>query len=67
MASYGGAVAVVAIVSLFGIRFFLPIVVSLYLVVVTAVLLLGYLANYLFQKIHLFERINQRTVKLPRA
>jgi len=65
MASYGGAVAVAAIVSMFGIRFFLPIVATLYLVVVTVILLLGYLSNYVFHKIHFFERINQRTVKTP--
>jgi hypothetical protein len=67
MASYGGAVAVATIVSIFGTGLFMPIIVSLYLVVVTAVLLLGSLSNYLFHKIHLFERINQRTVKSPRA
>jgi len=63
MASFGGSVAVAAVVSIFGTVFFLPIIAILYLVVVTAILLLGYFANYTFHKIHLFERINKLTNK----
>jgi hypothetical protein len=61
MASYGGAIAISAILSLFGPHFFLTVIVGLYFLVLAVALLLGYITNYLFHKIRLFERISQRT------
>jgi hypothetical protein len=63
MASYGGSIAIAAITSLVKTEFILPTIVGLYCVLIGAVLLLGYISNYVFHKIHLFERINQRTTK----
>ena len=63
VASYGGATAVVAIASLFGAAYFLPLIALLYLAVVAAVLVFGRMANYVFHKIRLFERINKTTIK----
>jgi hypothetical protein len=63
MASYGGAVTIAAILSLVRIEFILPIIIGLYLGLITAVLLLGHLTNYLFHKIRLFERLSQRRTK----
>ena len=60
MASYGGAIALVAILNLVGAKFFLPILAGLYLLVLAVALLLGYITHYFFHKIHLFERISQR-------
>jgi hypothetical protein len=62
IASYGGSIAVAAIVSIFGVGFFLPIIIGLYFAVLTAVLLLGYLANQVFRKIRLFDRLSQKSV-----
>jgi|YelNatPaOPRAMG01_1025707.scaffolds.fasta_scaffold22838_3 hypothetical protein len=64
VASYGGSMAVAAIVSLVGADFFLPITISLYFTVFGAVLLLGYLANRIFHRIRLFDRLRVRSVKL---
>jgi len=63
IASYGGAIAVAAILNLVGSGFFLPIIVGLYFLVLTVALILGYLTNYLFHKIHLFERISDKGTK----
>jgi hypothetical protein len=63
MASYGGAVAVSFILSIFGDQYFIPIIAGLYFLVLVVALLLGYLTNYLFHKIRLFERLSQRTIK----
>lgn len=63
LASYGGSVAVAAVVSLFSSEFFLPVLILLYFVVIAAVLLLGCLTNYVFRRIRLFKRINQRIIK----
>ena len=63
MASYGGSVAVAAVVSIFGAQFFLPIIISLYLVVFAAVLSFGIIANYVFHRIRLYERLSQRSIK----
>jgi hypothetical protein len=59
MASYGGATDLSAILSLSGFQFFLPIIVGLYFLVMAIALILGYITNYLFHKIRLFERLNQ--------
>jgi len=59
IASYGGTTALSAILSLLGSQFFLPIIVGLYFLVMASALILGYLTNYLFHKICLFERLNQ--------
>lgn len=63
MASYDGAVAVAAILSFVGAQYLIPIIAGLYFLVLGVALLLGYLANYLFHKIRLFERLSQRTIK----
>jgi hypothetical protein len=63
MASYGGAIAVAAILSIFGTQYFIPIITGLYFLVLGVALLLGYLTNYLFHKIRLFERLSQKTIK----
>ena len=58
--SYGGSVVVAAILTLFGVQIFLPIMVGCYLILVASIFLLGYGANRLFHKIRLFERLSQR-------
>jgi hypothetical protein len=57
MASYGGATALAAILSIFGTQFLLPLIAGLYFLVLVAALILGYITNYLFHKIRLFERL----------
>jgi hypothetical protein len=59
MASYGGVTALAAILSIVGACYFLPVIVALYFLVLAVALLLGYITNHLFHKIHLFERISQ--------
>jgi hypothetical protein len=59
MASYGGATALSVILSLLGSQFFVPIIVALYFFVMAIALILGYITNYIFHKIRLFERLNQ--------
>jgi hypothetical protein len=59
IASYGITTAFSAILSLLGSQFFLPIIVGLYFLVMATALILGYLTNYLFHKIRLFEKLNQ--------
>ena len=49
MVSYGGSVAVAAIVSLVDSLFFVPVIIGLYIALIMAVMLLGYLTNYLPQ------------------
>lgn len=61
MASYGGAIAILAILSLFGSQFFPIVIVGFYFLILAVTLFLGYITNYLFHKIRLFERISQRT------
>jgi hypothetical protein len=63
MASYGGAITIASILSLFGPQFFLIVTLGLYFLVLSVALLFGYITNYLFHKIRLFERISQRTGK----
>lgn len=63
MASYGGAITIASILSLFGPQFFLIVTIGLYFLVLSVALLFGYITNYLFHKIRLFERISQRTGK----
>ncbi len=62
MASYGGTVAVSLILGIFGIQFFIPIVAGLYFLVLGVALFLGFVTNYVFHKIRLFERLSQKTV-----
>jgi hypothetical protein len=62
MASYGGTVAVTAIVSLVGGQFFVPIVVGLYFGVLALVLSFGYLANFVFHRIRLYDRLSQKSI-----
>ncbi len=59
LASYGGTVAIAAVASIFGPQFLLPVTVTLYFIVVSAVLFFGYLAHYVFRKIRLFDRLNR--------
>jgi len=63
MASYGGATFLAVILSLVGTRYFLPLVISLYFLVMIIALLLGCATNYLFHKIGLFERIGSDSHK----
>jgi hypothetical protein len=63
MASYGGSIAIAAITSLVRSEFILPIIIGLYCGLLMAVLFLGLITNYIFHKIRLFERINQRPTK----
>ena len=63
MASYGGAVALSAILSILSTRFIVPIIIGLYFLVLGVGMLLGLIAHYLFHKIHLFERLSQKTTK----
>ena len=58
--SYGGSVVVAAILTLFGVQLFLPIIAGCYLALVASVFFLGYGVNRLFHKIRLFERLSQR-------
>ncbi len=60
--SYGGSVVIAAILSLFGAQLFLPIIVGCYFGLILSVFLLGYMANRLFHKIRLFERLSQRKI-----
>lgn len=62
MASYGGAVAVSFILSIFSAQFSIPIIAGLYFLVLGVGLLLGFATNYIFHKIRLFERLSQKTV-----
>ena len=57
--SYGGSVVVAAILTLFGVQLFLPIMAGCYFALVASVFILGYGANRLFHKIRLFERLSQ--------
>ena len=57
--SYGGSVVVAAILTLFGVQLFLPIIVGCYFGLIVSVFLLGYVTNRLFHKIRLFERLSQ--------
>ena len=57
--SYGGSVAIAAILTLFGTQLFLPVIVGVYFGLIASVYLLGYITNRLFHKIHLFERLSQ--------
>ncbi len=58
--SYGGSVVVAAILTLFGVQLFLPIIAGCYLGLVASIFLMGFGANRLFHKIRLFERLSQR-------
>lgn len=60
MASYGGATMLAAILSFVGTHYFLPLIGALYFLVMVVALLLGYITNIIFHKIHLFERLSQR-------
>ena len=57
--SYGGSVVVAAILTLFGVQLFPPIIVGCYFGLIVSVFLLGYVTNRLFHKIRLFERLSQ--------
>ncbi len=61
MASYGGAVAVSTILSIFSTQFVIPIIAGLYFLVLGVALLLGCITNYVFHKIRLFERLSLKT------
>ena len=60
MTSSGGLVAVSAVLSLLNGIFVLPILVGLYFGLILAVFSLGYLTNYFFHKIRLFERLGSK-------
>jgi len=57
--SYGGSVAIAAILTLFGVQLFVPIIIGVYFGLIASVYLLGFMANRLFHKIHLFERLSK--------
>ncbi len=57
--SYGGSVAIAAILTLFGTQLFVPVIVGVYFGLIVSVYLLGYVTNRLFHKIHLFERLSK--------
>ena len=57
--SYGGSVAIAAILTLFGTQLFIPVVAGAYFGLIASVYLLGYITNRLFHKIHLFERLSK--------
>jgi hypothetical protein len=57
--SYGGSVAIAAILTLFGVQLFLPVIIGAYFGLIASVYMLGYIANRLFHKIHLFERLSK--------
>jgi len=59
--SYGGTVFIAALLNVVGTNFFLPLIVGCYLGAIAAVFTFGWLTNYLLHKIHLFERLNQRS------
>ncbi len=61
MASYGSTVAVSTFLSIFNTQFIIPIIVGLYFLVLGVALLLGYITNFMFHKIHLFERLSLKT------
>jgi hypothetical protein len=63
MASYGGAVAVAVILTIFGSQYFIFLLAGLYFLVFGVALLLGYITYYIFHKIHLFERLSQKTTR----
>ncbi len=58
--NYDGSIVVAAILTLFEVQVFLPIVAGCYLPLVTSIFLIGYGANRLFHKTRLFERLSQR-------
>jgi hypothetical protein len=60
LASYGGSVTLAAILSLVPTIVVLPVIVGIYFGLIVIVYLLGFLVNYFFHKIHLFERLSQR-------
>jgi hypothetical protein len=57
--SYGGSVAIAAILTLFGVQLFLPVIIGAYFGLIASVYMLGYITNKLFHKIHLFERLSK--------
>ncbi len=59
ISSYGGSVVVAAILTLFGVQLFLPIMAGCYLALVASIFLMGHGANGLFHKIRLFERLSK--------
>ena len=61
LASYGGSVSLALILGLVPTALILPVVVGLYFGLIAVVYVLGFLVNYFFHKIHLFERLSQRT------
>jgi hypothetical protein len=58
--SYGGSVVVAAILTLFGVELFLPIIAGCYLGLIASIFIFGYAANRIFHKIRLFERLSER-------
>ena len=58
--SYGGSVVVAAILTLFGVELFLPIIAGCYLGLIASIFIFGYAANRMFHKIRLFERLSER-------
>jgi hypothetical protein len=58
--SYGGTVAVSAVLSLFSGVFVLPLIVGLYFGLILAVFALGCLTNYFFHKVGLFRRLGHK-------
>jgi len=60
LASYGGSVTLALILGLVPTALILPVVVGLYFGLIAVVYVLGFLVNYFFHKIHLFERLSQR-------
>ncbi len=59
ISSYGGWMTVLALLSLIGQAFFLPLIVLFYFVAVLAIFSFGIITNHLFHKINLFERLTR--------
>lgn len=57
ISSYGGWITILALSSLIGQAFFLPLIFVFYFLAVLAVFSFGIITNFLFHKINLFERL----------
>ena len=60
LASYGGSVTLALILGLVPSNLIMPIILGAYFGLILVVYILGFLVNYFFHKIHLFERLSQR-------